>query len=144
MDGKSFLDTARFLRDNGTQEPDYRSAVSRAYYACFLEFIRVIYNACPMEWQAKGCPAAMHLKHNLVRKCLVDSTDLNVRQLGRNFDSLLGKRVFADYEMNGAFGKTDAEDAINQAEALLTDFSVIGPALILETARYAVALFHYT
>ena len=68
LDGKLFLETARFLRDNGNIEADYRSAVSRAYYACYLELAHSIYSICPADWRSAGCMSERHIRHRHIRK----------------------------------------------------------------------------
>lgn len=51
MDCKDFLDTAEFLLDDDDDIPeaDSRSAISRAYYACFLTVVEIAYFKCSSE-----------------------------------------------------------------------------------------------
>ena len=135
MDCRLFLDTARFLHSQGRNEADYRSAVSRAYYACFIEFSEVLFNVCECDWRAKGRRSQRQIRHAEVRDCLRGSSVLDLRNLGNDFGSLQTKRSNADYDMDSSFGEEDAEDAILLADGLLSDMSAVDPADIRQTAR---------
>lgn len=97
FDGLGFLDVARSLSNPATTEPrteaSYRTAVGRAYYACYHELRRCLCD--PREWARIGTGGKkVYLSHRqlrtLVRERLPDgSVDL--------FDSLIELREHADY-----------------------------------------------
>lgn len=46
MEGKEFVGTARLVLSNGSAESDFRSAISRAYCACFLTVRSAAFVGC--------------------------------------------------------------------------------------------------
>lgn len=120
MDGKLFLGTARFLRSEGSDEAAYRSAVSRAYYACFLEARQLAFDNCPEAVRRKaGIAKIKGIKHDKLRTYLTNAADEAIRALGINLSGLCGNREDADYGMDNTLLPEDADGAINDAEAFL-------------------------
>jgi uncharacterized protein (UPF0332 family) len=135
LDCKRFLATAQFLRDDGREESDYRSAVSRAYYACFLELSNVLFSACPGKWCDRGSfSSKKKIQHWEVRNCLLDSDIKPMIGIGEKFKLLQMKREGSDYDMNVLYQKEDSEDAISLAEIILSDLSKVGSADIQQGA----------
>ncbi len=131
MDGKLFLGTARFLRSNRSDEAAYRSAVSRAYYACFLEIRQVAFDNCDDGARRKARISKVRgIRHEPLQRYLKNSPCRNIQQLGEDLASLHGNRQDADYNMAHSLTADDSQDAIDDAQALLDAFSRVAPAKI--------------
>ena len=124
MDGSLFLRTARLLQHTGTREADYRSAISRAYYACFLTARKIAYAHCSSE----ACLKA-HIKnerkigHEKLQTYLKYSSIPAIRRLGEDLAGLSGNRGEADYNMSAVMSFEDASDAIEEADAFFEAIS---------------------
>ncbi|MBI5723202.1 MAG: hypothetical protein HZA50_04530 [Planctomycetes bacterium] len=131
MDGKLFLGTARFLQSEGGDEAAYRSAISRAYYACFLEARHIIFNNCDNVTRIKGnFRKEKDIRHNNLPRYLKSSPEESIRKLGENLGGLLGKREDADYDMSRFFPIDAAQDAISDAQSFLSDLHNCAPGLL--------------
>jgi uncharacterized protein (UPF0332 family) len=122
MDGRLFLGVARFLRNKGADEAALRSAVSRAYYACFLVARQRAFNECNPQVRRKAkIFGEKGIRHEPLRDCLKNSDNDVIRQLGEDLSSLCGSRHEADYNMSANMNADDAKDAIESAEMFLSD-----------------------
>lgn len=131
MNGRAFLETARFLRDNCTDEAAFRSAISRAYYACFLETRRAAFANCEEVSRKKaGLYKEKDIQHKRLPDCLKQSSYEKARKLGRDLSSLHGFRKKADYDLSIVINHADARDAVERAELFLKDFDMVGPKAI--------------
>ncbi len=131
MDGKLFLVTARFLRSKGSDEAAYRTAVSRAYYACFLEARQVAFDNCDKEARRKaGIRNVRGIRHEHLQRYLKNSSCRDIQQRGEDLASLHGNRRDADYNMTASLTSEDSQDAIDDAQAFLDAFLRIDPAQI--------------
>lgn len=129
MDGKLFLGTAHFLRNNGYDEAAYRSAVSRAYYACFLEARQVAFDNCAQDARMKARLRNVHkIGHEPLQWYLKHGSCRRVQELGEDLASLHGNRKDADYNMAQTVTSADSQDAIDDAQAFLHAFSCVDPA----------------
>lgn len=122
MDGKQFLVTACLLRREGLDEADFRSAISRAYYACFITTRDIVLSACRDKIRIKK---AENIGHEKLQQYLKNGSSSAVQQLGSDLASLHGNRVDADYIMYRKITVDDAQDAIGNAEVFLKDLSII-------------------
>ena len=128
MDGKLFLGTAHFLKDKGTNEADYRSSISRAYYACFLEARRIAFGNCGERVREKAkIWNEKYIGHENLQYFLKQSAIERIRQLGENLAGLHGNRKNADYDMTKSVSSQDAKDALDEAGEFLKDISQISP-----------------
>src|SRR5687767_792931 len=94
MDPRDFLDVAFDLAGE-FREADWRSAVSRAYYAAFhvaSDFMRQCGFNVPQGEQAHG--------HAWLR--LANSQDASLAQAGQDLHHLRGRRNRADYDLGTA------------------------------------------
>lgn len=124
MDGKFFLDSARLLKCKGTHEADYRSAISRAYYACFLTARTIAFANCsPNARHAAGKTREKDIRHMDLRTYFKENPNTDIKNLGDDLAGLCGNRVNADYVMSRSVSAGDANDAINEADALLEAIS---------------------
>lgn len=122
MRGREFLDTARRLSAM-TAEPDWRSAMSRAYYALFLE--------CRHSLNRWGFPIPPRTSHRDVYQHLQFPKNADLNQIARTFQNLSSKRNRADYDLtpHGMFTKAtdvvavirEAGDAVALLDALEAD-----------------------
>jgi len=120
MNGRLFLGTARFLRNNGSDEAAYRSAVSRAYYACFIVTRDLAFHACGSEARRKaGIKNERNIGHDPLQRYLKSGATESIQQLGQDLAALHGNRIDADYNMKQTITDEDAQYAIEETEALL-------------------------
>lgn len=131
MDGKRFLGTARFLQNSGSDEAAYRSAVSRAYFACFLEARQVAFDHCSGEAKRKARVTRVgRIRHQPLQQYLKNSPCTDIRQLGEDLAGLSGNRNDADYNMEDSLSADDSQGAIDEAQAFLDALSRIAPVEI--------------
>jgi len=131
VDGKRFLHTARFLQNNGSDEAAYRTAISRAYYACFLEARRIAFSNCSVAMRTKdGITNEKDIRHKSLQYYLKNSPDKPVRQLGEDLSDLQAIRIDADYIMALAVRAEHAQDAIEDAGAFLAELEKVGPGRV--------------
>lgn len=129
MDGRSFLGTARLLLSDGGNEAAYRSAISRAYYACFLATREIAFRCCdPVVRQTGSFRREKDINHSYLKNCcLRPEAGSAIPQLGKDLDHLRGSREDADYEMSLSISSREAKQAIEEAEALLEELGSICP-----------------
>ena len=128
MDGKCFLTTAQFLSTEGSTEADFRSAVSRAYYACFLTARGIAFRNCGEAFrQSADIHKESSITHDRLPRYLKAGSGEAVQRLGVTLAGLLGCRKDADYEMAGQFEKGDAVQSIDDAEAFLAAIAEARP-----------------
>ncbi|HHV54427.1 MAG TPA: hypothetical protein GXX55_03115 [Firmicutes bacterium] len=96
---------------SGVSEAEWRSAISRAYYAVYHISRRF---ACS---QAYSEPA--HGRHQALIKWFKCCAEREYKVLGMGIERLYVKRLIADYNDKQAVAKKDAEAAINEAKLLL-------------------------
>lgn len=131
MEGKCFLATASFLQSNGSGEAAYRSAVSRAYYACFLEARQIVFERSSSRERLRvGVAKLKMIRHEKLPKYLKQSECGEIRRLGVILASLCVNRTEADYNMEDSLSSDDSQDAIDEAQSFLDDFSQVDPAKI--------------
>lgn len=122
MDPRLFLGTAHFLRNNGTDEAAYRSAISRAYYACFLEVRRIAFKNCDRKaLNVYGIYKERDMGHKDLLAFLKNSVKESIRMLGNDLDGLQRSRQDADYEMSSEVTADDAEYEIDESGSILED-----------------------
>jgi len=126
MDGRLFLGTARFLQNDGADEAAYRSAISRAYYACFIVIRDLVFRICKSEYRIRaGIRSEQNIGHTPLLRYLKNGGVESVEQLGEDLASLYGSRKDADYNMKQTMTEEDARQAVEEAEALLNSLSNI-------------------
>ena len=124
MDGKLFLGTAKFLINNGLDEAAFRSAVSRAYYACFLEARKTAFAYCDKNVRFKdGIKNEKDVRHEPLAEYFKVSDDQSIRQLGEDLSGLRRSRQKADYVMESSIQIDDAKDVVDQAELFLEEIA---------------------
>jgi len=143
VDARSFLGTAQFLLSNRQDEAAYRSAISRAYYACFLTTREIAFRCCnPAVRRSGGVSRERDIRHSSLKNCcLKPEAGLAVKQLGKDLDHLRGSREDADYEMSKSISSADAQQAIDDAEALLEELTHIGDAIGKALEEYIRAIY---
>lgn len=143
MDGKLFLGTARFLRSKGSDEAAYRTAVNRAYYACFLEARQVAFDNCDKEARRRaGIANVRGILHQPLQRYLKNSSYRDIQELGEDLASLHANRGDADYNMTASLTSEDSENAIDDAQDFLDAFLRIDPAQIGKSMAEDIRLTH--
>lgn len=126
-----FLDcAARFSL--GTTEGDWRSAISRAYYAAFHHF-REFFLSHGLNLGRSG-QSHFNLYAGLLH-CGIGA----VAPFGSEIDTLRERRVDADYDLQVRVAQAEAADAVMRARTVITNFQallqIISPAQIVDGAR---------
>jgi uncharacterized protein (UPF0332 family) len=111
MNFRDFLAVASNLAA-GDEEAEWRSAVSRAYYAVF-------HVACELlRAQGFQVPRADRAHAYLWRR-LSNCGDASISNAGRSLNELRGRRNEADYDSHRPVLRVDAENAVRLAEELV-------------------------
>lgn len=108
-----YLAVARRLAASPSAEAEWRSAVSRAYYASFHCACAVMENEDPMRYAVSRTEKGSHF---LVWEWLMRHPKRAFNAAGSYGDDLRRKRTEADYERNVSVGSSDATTAIGLAE----------------------------
>jgi uncharacterized protein (UPF0332 family) len=117
MDWREFLETAERLA-RGATEGDWRSAVSRAYYAIFHFFREFLLHHGLDLGQGGQCHSNLYYGLN---NCGVTA----VQSLAARVDRLRQFRVEADYDFQRIVDQAQAQNEIQVANDLLNDFQVL-------------------
>jgi uncharacterized protein (UPF0332 family) len=107
MKGRDFLTLANTLAA-GKTEAEWRSAVSRAYYAAF-HVARELFES--LGFQVPRSDRA----HNYIAIRLQNCGVANVQSAGRNFDQLRGDRNFADYDVQKPYWRKSSAAQVQSA-----------------------------
>jgi uncharacterized protein (UPF0332 family) len=131
MNPSEFLDSAaRFSL--GTTEGDWRSAISRAYYAVFHHF-REFFLSHGLNLGRSG-QSHFNLYAGLLH-CGIGGA----APFGSEIDTLRQRRVDADYDLQARVAQAEATDAVTRAQAVITNFQsflqTIPPAQVVDGAR---------
>lgn len=105
--GRAFLASAAALQ-NGPAEADWRSAVSRAYYAAFHEARMLFHSLGFRVPRAEQAHAYLWLR-------LSNCGDPQVRQAGTQLNHLRGQRNVADYDLALTVTQRDASVHVQSA-----------------------------
>jgi uncharacterized protein (UPF0332 family) len=145
VDGKCFLGTAQFLQNSGNDEAAYRSAVSRAYYACFLEARKAAFSNCSLNARTRAhIRNERKIGHTVLIHYFRNSSNRAVQSLGDDLASLIGSRQDADYNMIVTITADDAKNAIDDAKTFLTDLSAVPKAEIGQAMASYIFQTHRT
>jgi hypothetical protein len=128
MDGRAFLAVARVLAAGG-DEPSWRAAVGRAYYALFLECRDTL-----AAWALR--PARGDNVHTFARLRFLYAADPLVKAIGVRLDRWCSKRSKADYDLapQADFANDQrAREAVQQVEEALVWLDTI----LADAARVA-------
>ena len=119
MDFRLFLALADSL-SQGTSEAEWRTAVSRAYYAAF--------HLASERLEAMGfrVPRRTEQSHIFVSRRLSNSAELAVDRTGGQLNALRGDRNRADYDKNVKVSAKDARDAVIDARAIIAILDQLG------------------
>ena len=99
---------------NGTTPAEYRSAISRAYYAAYNVAVQFL------EAMAIYKPKQGDL-HRTLQNRLVASNDPEIRQVGDDLSDFHARRCKADYDMahKGSESQQNALAAMKEASAII-------------------------
>jgi uncharacterized protein (UPF0332 family) len=135
MDPRSFIETAERLCKGAVSEADWRSSVSRAYYAVFLTLRTILRDNIPEPLLIKRGCKPRKIPHQFLIWCLANNKENRTKQLGAELRSLEAQRCRADYDINEIVSKQHAHDALDDARALFEDIDAISPQEIARHVR---------
>ncbi|ADU96180.1 hypothetical protein [Thermovibrio ammonificans] len=115
FDPKEFIELARELAKAGSPEAKLRSAISRAYYGCFL-IAREKLAACLSNKELKRLHSGE--AHALVIKTLLFSENARLRAMGNMLWELRGSRNDSDYNLNLTLSPKASATAVLLGEML--------------------------
>jgi len=134
MSWDAFLDTARRLVAGAT-EGDWRSAISRAYYAVF-HFFR--------DWFSRqGISMDKQNAHFRMPGALTATQDVALQVISRRIADLREIRQKADYDLvKKRVAQAEAVAAVAEAAQIVTDFRAIQitPELIAKMAAWVATV----
>jgi uncharacterized protein (UPF0332 family) len=114
MHWSDFQDTAERLAD-GQSEGDWRSAISRSYYAVF-HFFREFLLSSGLDIGRGG------QSHFSLYSGLLNCGFAQVAAVASRIDGLRAHRVWADYDLTRSISQRAAEDSVQESETLIADF----------------------
>lgn len=133
------------MHTKGSDEAAFRSAVSRAYYACFLAARGIAFTNCGKNFRrTAGINKEGDILHKPLQHYLKAGLSDTVRWLGEDLAGLQGSRADADYAMDKRIGKEDAAQAIDDAGAFLDALDAANPQDIGKAVETYIGLIHKT
>jgi uncharacterized protein (UPF0332 family) len=114
MEWSDFRDTAERL-GQGATEGDWRSAISRAYYAVF-HFFRQFLQSNGLDIGRGG------QSHFNLYSGLLNCGFPQVAAIASRIDGLRAHRVWADYDLDRPVSRRAARTTVRESRALITDF----------------------
>jgi len=124
MNGRDFLPAARRLA-GGSDEADFRSAASRAYYAAFHAARDVL---AALRFRVPRADRAHDYLYRRLNNCGVAV----VRQAADLLLDLRRLRNEADYDVRPPFPAVQAADAVADAEQVLQTLDALTPAELVQ------------
>jgi uncharacterized protein (UPF0332 family) len=127
IEPRDFLEVAEALA-RGDSEAEWRSAISRAYYAAFHGARRLLMNCGFVVPRADRAHAFLWMR-------LANSGDPAIQQAGGWLDSLRGQRNEGDYDLGASFSAATARLHVQLGKAILDvlDTAAADPARITIT-----------
>ena len=120
MNGRDFLPAARRMTA-GSQEADWRSAASRAYYAAFHGARDVL---AALRFRTPRADRAHNYLYVRLNNCGIPS----VEHAANDLHDLRTLRNIADYDVGQSFMSQEAAGAVDSAETILKVFDALTPA----------------
>jgi hypothetical protein len=144
MQPLEFLYTAEHLWRNGAKEADWRSSISRSYYAVYWmigdEFLRAI--PLMLLQSASLARKRDHLVHERLPMVLKGSTDAKIQELGEALDNLRMARVKADYHLDKTISQENASNEHDNASYLRDELLNYGIAKLATAIRHELQAIH--
>ena len=128
MDPLEFLETAKDLA-GGKREADWRSSVSRAYYAIYNLFCDIFRSNVRQRLLADA-GNKRRIAHDFIVRCLKNCSDEDVVDLGDMLNDLRKQRDDADYKLGKAFAPEGANEACSNAFSLCGDIGSLSATRI--------------
>ncbi len=130
VNAENFLQVAEHSLIHANHEMDYRNSISRAYYATFHAVTPISLKLPPV---ANGNSNNSHeLIISTLTNCRPSHTRaLELKSIGYQIQRLKAQRVKADYRIDEAISKDDAEEQLRKAKLLLEKIAELKTALQL-------------
>ncbi len=131
MDGADFIKTAELLCLYVDREASLRSAISRAYYACFLVTRKTVFDNTPRgSLAAASVKSERDIMHSNLKEWLKHGSDESVRALGHELGDLYAERKMADYDMRRSYTHPKARETVANARDYMEQLRAVEEALI--------------
>lgn len=119
----NLLQLSRDILATAKSEVEFRNAVGRAYYGAY-HAAAAFHDSLPSPGELPLQRMGMHLEmaYQLSRPTIPPSDPrfLKSRTLGQDLNWLHGKRLNADYKLDGSVKHSDAKAVVQRAEAVFT------------------------
>ena len=132
MQPLDFLQTAEYLWRTGAGEADWRSSISRSYYALYWMISDQMLKDIPrILLQSASLCRKDHIVHERLQLMLRGSGDDKIKSFGEHLNGLRLARIDADYQLCKLISKARAEREFGNATALRDELHVYGvPKLV--------------
>lgn len=145
MDAGDFLRTAKDLLDRACREADYRSSISRAYYAVLhTAETAVKTGVAPTVRRKAGMKEKETIHHVKLIRYLKNADDSEVVAVGDKLGSFEVERIHADYHLWRVIGREHAEDACEKAKEQCEVITGLAPERVGESVSPYLLRIHKT
>jgi len=132
MQPLDFLQTAEFLSVKGQREPDWRSSISRSYYALYwMLSAEILRRISLLLLQSASLCRKDHMVHERLPIVLKASSDAKVKEFGVDLENLRLARLKADYDLRCVVSQARASEEYQNARDLRDEIHNYGiPKLV--------------
>jgi len=128
VNAENFLQAADQNLVNASHEIDYRNSISRAYYATF-HALTPLSDHLPAATNYKS-QGSHDKKISKLTRCSSDHSEaIMLKAVGYEIQKRKAQRVTADYRIDEAVDKNDAEEQLLKAKFLLEQIAQLKTAL---------------
>jgi uncharacterized protein (UPF0332 family) len=118
------METARDLAQN-SREADWRSSISRGYYAIYNHFRKILADGVPGPTLKKGDLSSAYMGHDKLVRALRNCDEKDVRSLGSALNDMKSERRRADYLLDEKVDRQRAKNALEELEDILTEIDTV-------------------
>ena len=143
MQPLDFLQTAECLLLTGQREPDWRTTVSRSYYALYWMISQELLSTIPLLLlQSASLCRKDHVLHEKLPQALISSSDPRIREFGALLENLRIDRIKSDYKLSLFVSKAKAADVYENAIDLRSEVQKYGIGKLVKTVRFDLEKVH--
>ena len=126
--GKDFILTAKMLCRENCREPEWRTSISRSYYAAYHTIRECLSAGVERALLIRSGGTALY--HGFVIRCLKRCSDEKVNEIGDLLNDLRAERRRADYDLHDKIESTRAVDVLSDASDLLIEMDSFDPEAV--------------